>query len=264
MPMPAFAQTLAQRIDMLAPAFDVVRPEDDQRHPVVIMLHGCGGRRPFHDDIARMLAHEGAAAVIVDSFAPRHISRVQAYATVCTGARLQGRERAGDLFAAIAWAREQSWADTSRITVAGWSHGGWTIIDALAMRSGAEMRRATGISDLPTEPLEGVTSALLAYPYAGFATMVGRRDWRVTPHTVAILAGRDYIVGWKKPRAALEAHRLRGAPIDIVFFENATHAFEDDGANDFRVRYDADATAREYTLLRDLIAAPSAPQSRAR
>ena len=37
----------------------------------------------------------------------------------------------------------------------GWSHGGWTIMDALALRPGAEMARATRIDDLPAEPLEG-------------------------------------------------------------------------------------------------------------
>lgn len=258
MPMLAAAETVAQRIDRLTPSMSVARPEGTGPFPVVVMLHGCGGRRPFHDAIAAMLVREGAAAVIVDSFAPRRISTVEAYATVCTGARLQGRERAGDLFATLAWVRQQRWADSQRIIAAGWSHGGWTIIDAMAMRSGSEMARATGLSDLPAEPMAGVASTLLAYPYAGVAALAGRREWRTIPPTTAILAGRDYIVGWKTPRQALERQRARGGDIDILFFENATHAFEDDQARDLRVRYDAAATEREYDVLRGLVARVSA------
>jgi dienelactone hydrolase len=175
---------------------------------------------------------------------------------------LQGRERAGDLYAAISWARTQSWADPERIVAMGWSHGGWTIMDALALRSGAEMARATGIDDLPAEPLEGLAGTLIVYPYASVGSYAGRRDWRLAPRSIAVLCGRDYIVG--TPRGPLERQRARGAPIDIHFFEDATHAFEDEFAEDPRVRYNPAATQREYALLRNMIASLNAENSRAR
>ena len=56
----------------------------------------------------------------------------------------------------------------------GWSHGGWTIMDALALRSGAEMARATGIEDLPAEPLEGLARTMIVYPYASLGSYAGR------------------------------------------------------------------------------------------
>ncbi len=251
MPAQAFAETLDQRIERLEPHFDVRRPDVEGRVPVVLMLHGCGGNRPFTRDIADVVVQAGAAAVTIDSYAPRRISRIAAIATVCTGARLHGRERAGDLYAAIAWARRQDWVDPERIVAIGWSHGGWTIMDALSLRSGAEMQRATGLDDLGDEPLEGLAATMIVYPYAGVGTYVGRREWRMAPRSVAIVAERDYIVG--SSRAALERQRARGAPIDIVVFENATHAFEDEQAEDPRVRYNPAATAREHTLLREMI-----------
>lgn len=251
--MPASAETLDQRITRLAPAFTVTRPENTAPAPVVIMLHGCGGPRPFIDDMAQVAADAGAVAVVVDSFRPRRISRMAAYATVCTGARLHGRERAGDLYAAVAWVRQQTWADSRRIAVVGWSHGGWTILDALTLRSGAEMERATGITDLPDEPLVGVQRTLIVYPYASVGSLVGRRAWRVAPMSTAIICGRDYIVG--VPREPLERQRRRGAPLDIVFFQDATHAFEDAATRDPRVRYNPAATAREQEMLRAMIAA---------
>lgn len=252
MPIQARAESLDDRIAMLAPHFNVVRPEGDGQVPVVVMLHGCGGPRPFIDDMAQIAAHAGAAAVVVDSYAPRRISRLAAFATVCTGARLQGRERAGDLYATLAWARAQEWADASRMAAVGWSHGSWTIMDALALRAGAEMERATGLSGLPDEPMEGVQATLLVYPYANVGSLAGRRPWRHNPQSTAIVAAHDYIVG--PTRNTLEAQRARGAPLEILWFENTTHAFEDAQARDPRVRYNAAATQREEDLLRAMIA----------
>jgi dienelactone hydrolase len=246
------SETVQSRIARLAPHFIVTQPDRSGRRPVLLMLHGCGGSRPFQKDIAEIAAQAGAAAVQVESYAPRRISRVAAIATVCTGARLHGKERAGDLYAAAAWARAQSWADPQRIAAIGWSHGGWTIMDALALRSGEEMRRATGLTDLPGEPLDGLAAAMIVYPYASVGSFAGRRDWRLAPaRCTAIVAGRDYIVG--SSRAALERQRARGAAMDIVVFEAATHAFEDEFAEDPRVRYCAASTAREHALLRDMI-----------
>jgi dienelactone hydrolase len=248
-------RTLEARAKWLAPHLHITKPEGAGPFPALLMLHGCGGPRPFQRDIAAVAAKAGAAAVQVDSFAPRGIDRAGAYATVCTGARLRGRERAGDLYAAMAWARRQNWVDPNRIIAAGWSHGAWTIMDALALRIGDEMRRATGIADLDGEPLEGLASAFLAYPYAGPTSFAGRRAWRVAPRSIAITAGRDVVVGHTRPRAALTRLRDNGAPIEMVHFENATHAFEDAESSDLLVRFDAESTAREHALLCELIGA---------
>ena len=44
---------------------------------------------------------------------------------------------------------------------------------------------------------------------------------------------------WIEPtRGTLERQRARGTPMEIIVFEGATHAFEDDRAEDPRVRYD--------------------------
>jgi dienelactone hydrolase len=121
----------------------------------------------------------------------------------------------------------------------------------LSLRTGEEMRRATGLNDLEGEPLEGLAATMIVYPYTGVGTYTGRRDWRFSPRSTAIIAERDYIVG--SSRAALERQRARGTPMDIVLFENATHAFEDQHAEDPRVRYSLAATAREHDLLRAMI-----------
>lgn len=247
-------ETLSQRTAMLEPHFRVVRPAGAGPFPLIVLLHGCGGVQPFLDGYAKALAKIGAASLIVNSHTPRNIDRVAASLTVCTGARLQGRERAGDLYAAFAWARGQSWVDPARLGAAGWSHGAWTILDALTLRSGDEMRRATKLGDISDEPLDGMKAAFLAYPYAGVASIAGRRKPRLSPASAAIVCGRDYIVGTKAPLAVLERLRGHGAPIEVSVFKTNTHAFECDTALDPRVRYDAAATARAHQLCSTLVA----------
>lgn len=251
---PTRAEPLAQRIEALAPGFTLLKPDGAGPFPTVILLHGCGGRRDFMDTYARVIAEAGAAAVVVDSFAHRGIGRLEAMATVCSGARLQGRERAGDLYAAMAWARAQDWADRERLIVAGWSHGAWAVMDALSLRAGAEMTRATGLDDLPDEPLAGLASVFLVYPYAGVASYAGKRPWRLQPRGIAIVAGRDYAVGTEAPLAALARVKAQGVRLDVHVFETNSHAFDEPDTRDPRMRYDPDATARAEDLLRDLIA----------
>lgn len=245
-------ETIADRIGLLSPHFDTVRPDGAGPCPLVVMLHGCGGRQPFLDGYAQALKRVGVASLIVDSHKPRGINRVAASLTVCTGAQLQGRARAGDLFAAFAWARAQAWVDPNKLLAAGWSHGAWTVMDAMALRSGAEMQRATKLVDLPDEPLAGLVGAFLAYPYAGLASTGGRRAPRLKPHTTAIVCGRDYIVGAKVPLTVMARLRDHGLPLELRLFEDSTHAFECTPVYDPRVRYDASATERAHGLMRDL------------
>jgi dienelactone hydrolase len=244
---------LADHVAALAPHFTLVKPPGAGPFKTVVQLHGCDGRKPLRDRWGAVVVEADAAALIVDSYAPRGISRLEAYATVCTGLHLWGRARAADLLAALAWARAQDWYDPQRFIAAGWSHGGWTIADALALRLGDDMARATGLSDLSGDPLAGLVGAFLNYPYLGTASMAARRPWWVTPRAVAIVGGRDTIVGSAAPRRALERLRGRGAPIDIHVFETATHAFDESEARDPRVRFDAALTMRAQELLRSLI-----------
>ncbi|MGE0045809.1 MAG: dienelactone hydrolase family protein [Hyphomonadaceae bacterium] len=240
------------RIEALAPHFTIVKPEGPGPFPVALQFHGCGGVKPVQMIYANAAREAGWAAIIVDSYAHRSIGRLEAYATVCTGLRLWGRERAGDLFAAHAWARRQSWADPDCIALAGWSHGGWTILDALSLSQNAA-QIATRL-DVPEDLHAGVGAAFLVYPYAGRGSIARLKGWRIAPKTAAILCGKDHVVGHVVPRRTLAKVQESGTPLDVHFFADATHTFDEEGARDLRCRYDADATARAAALYRELLA----------
>jgi dienelactone hydrolase len=226
----------------------VFKPDGAGPFPVALILHGCGGKTPFLEAYAQTAVEAGYAAIVVDSFRPRGISSLNAMLFVCTGTKLQGVKRAADLFAVLAWLEAQDWADHNRVFLAGWSHGGWAIMDAYAV--GENAARETGLADAdPARLRTQVKGAMLVYPYAGYPFLTRRQGWGAQgPRVWSVLAGKDQVVGWKHPGRALERLTQDGLTVDTLVHADATHAFDDDKANDPRARYRPDlfGQTRDY------------------
>ena len=110
-------------------AGSIILPEGQPPYPAVIVLHGCNGVSPNTFAWARRLASWGYAALIINSFTPRRLVQV------CDGSRaLPGPERAKDVFAGAAYLRTRSDIDPARIAVLGYSHGGWTALNASTVK----------------------------------------------------------------------------------------------------------------------------------
>ncbi len=255
-------ETVDQRIDALIRSADISRPQGAGPHPLVIQLHGCGGKKPPQARWAKAALAAGWAAAVVDSYPHRGIDTLQAYSTVCTGLRLWGRERAGDLFAMMEWARRQDWVKADRIVAAGWSHGGWTILDAMALKPGAEMASATRLDGLPEDPLLGLAGAFVVYPYVGPGSLAARRGLVSRAPVDAIVGTHDVIVGGRGNVRILERiaapHQMR-----VHLLEGATHAFDEHEARDLRVRYSRELTERAEKLYCDFLARCAADQPKA-
>jgi dienelactone hydrolase len=227
----------------VANASKVFKPSGPGPFPVALILHGCGGKTPFLEAYAQVAVEAGWAAVVVDSLKPRGMSTMDGKLFVCTGMALQGLKRSGDIFAMLAWLEGQPWADSERVFLAGWSHGGWSIMDGYAI--GVNAARATGIVDAdPVKLRTRVKGALLVYPYAAYPSLTSSRGWGVqgfvAPKVFSVIGGKDQVVGSKYPRHALDRLSRDGLAVDTVFYADATHAFDDDRANDPRARYRPD------------------------
>ena len=253
--------TLQQRIDALAPTSDVFLPDGQGRFPVVIQFHGCGGKKLHQPRWAEVARQAGWAAVVADSYAHRGISKLEAYATVCTGLRLWGRERAGDLYALVEWARQQPWADPDRIVLAGWSHGAWTVLDAMALHPGADAEKETRLAGIPAEPMTGVIGAFLLYPWQGFGALAPHRGLRWDVPVQAIVGSADSVVGGKGVAKTLAAMKTPRAPIAVDLFEGATHAFDEEEVKDMRMRYDPVLTERAREKYRAFLGAMAGGRS---
>lgn len=226
--------------DKVAQHSKVFRPDGPGPFPVALILHGCGGKTPFLEAYAQVAVAAGWAAVVVDSLAPRGMSTLDAKLLVCTGVRLQGLKRAADIFAMLAWLEGQDWADETRVFLAGWSHGAWAIMDGYAV--GENAARAVRLEDAdPARLRSQVKGALLVYPYSGYPSLTSARGWGGAALPVwSVLGGKDQVVGHKLPGLALDRLARDGLAVNRVFLPDATHAFDDDKANDPRARYRPD------------------------
>jgi dienelactone hydrolase len=227
---PADERGLARLGAQLRPHWRIHRAPGGGRTPVVIQMHGCGGVQPMQAHYAERAQRLGVSVMVLDSLAPRGIGRRRAQATVCTGLRLRGAERARDLLAALQWLEAQSWVDASRIAAAGWSHGAWAIMEALAEPAlpPASRRRVSALK-----------AVFLVYPYAGPLSRTAKLGWgKNRPDVYACLAGRDAVVGQAGPRRALARLAADRLKVQTLELPTGTHAFDDEGAEDPRSRYD--------------------------
>jgi dienelactone hydrolase len=252
--------SIARRWDLLAPHVRAFGPPDEEPRPAVILFHGCAGVRPHMDVYARAAAHEGYRAFIVDSYEPRGWSQAYATAVVCSGAMFWGRERAGDVLAAVWGLSQDAGVDASRINLAGWSHGAWSIMDLMTMP--LERPGEAALADPSPECLTGVRSLFLVYPYGGPGALSRSRPWARAPQTYGVVAEKDHLTGQADALRVFEAPRQEGAPTQL-WIAPGTHAFDAPGHEGFPspMRYDPDLAAsvqeRFAAFLHDTLDEPS-------
>jgi dienelactone hydrolase len=215
--------TLEARWARLAPHTVVTGPDDDRPRPLALLFHGCGGVQAHLDAYAAEAVAAGWRCAIVDSFAPRGWSRTYGLTFVCTGTRFWGFERAGDILATIHGLSQRADIDGSNIVLAGWSHGGWAIMDLMTMPLASPLEARVGGAGPGL--LDGVTGLYLNYPYVGFGTRGAKRDWRYRPRVLGLSASRDHLGGPRLHEAAYARARASGCAVETVTID-ATHAFD--------------------------------------
>ena len=194
----------------------------------MIFFHGCGGVRPRLIELyARVAVARGCRAFSVDSLAHRRWSRAFALSLICSGAVFRGPERAGDVLAAASGLSRRPDVDPTRLMLAGWSHGAWSIMDLMTMplvRAGE-----AGLADPDPTPLAGVRSVFLAYPYGGLGALSRFRPWLRKPDVLGVVAGKDHVTNVGDARRLYRAARAAGARVDVWEAAEATHAFDEEG-----------------------------------
>ncbi len=209
--------TLPELESALVPHLRFYIPDGPGPFPATLFLHGCSGPTLSHEkDWGRFHRDRGAVMIAVDSLAPRELKGQP----VCDLQVLTGRERAADVLAALAHARELPYVDPQRLALMGFSHGAWTIWELFVL--GSHSRAPLGLAEWPGGGLRGVRAAFLFYGPCLEA-------WTVAIPTVTFLAGADRYID---AQACIDyAEELSPSPDEPLLFsyrlfEGATHTFD--------------------------------------
>jgi len=208
----------------LRPHMRIHRPEGEGPFPTVLQFHGCGSQYAAQDGWAEYLAESGFQSVIVDSLGPRDIGRMGAITTVCTALRLRGLQRSGDVLAALHAVQEMDDVDLDNLFLAGWSHGGWTLMDLFTLDLANDA--PAGLEDVDPAALSQIRGVLLVYPYCGVITRSASDAWHTEIDTLMITGGRDTVAPARSCEQAAERLNENGSSIERVHFDDATHAFD--------------------------------------
>ncbi|HUM18307.1 MAG TPA: dienelactone hydrolase family protein [Candidatus Nitrosotalea sp.] len=182
------------------------RPDGPGPFPAMVLLHGCSGIVRTEFGWAGEFQKMGYAALIVDSFRPR------GHSEICTDfRRVTRRERVLDAYAALRWLRTQAFIDGRRIGVAGWSNGGFTVLQVM---DAARER-----------PAEGFRAAVAVYPECRFD-----RTTRFYAPLLILIGGRDDWTEAATCQALVADPGSRSAPLLLHVYPDAYHSFDNPSA----------------------------------
>jgi dienelactone hydrolase len=174
--------------------------------PALILLHGCSGVGPHTLAWARWLQAEGYAALVLDSFGARGMTKICGDGSVFPGGR-----RSLDVFEAARYLAELPAIDKARIGAIGWSHGGWTVLRASAT-----------VDHYPDVRLRGLVAF---YPYCGDTPAD-----RVSVPLLMLIGERDDWTPAEPCRLLADAARRNGRDdVTAVIYPGAFHGFDASG-----------------------------------
>jgi dienelactone hydrolase len=189
------------------------RPAGKGPFPALVLMHGCSGMFASNGEVTRsylhwaeLLAGNGYVALLVDSFNPRGYSRI---CELQQRPIRESRERVQDAYAALQWLEKQDYVAKGRVGLLGWSNGATGTL--YAMRS--------------TQQHRGFRAAVSFYP--GCRTL-SRSNTPYTPSapTLILTGEADDWTPAKYCVALTEIARKQGAPLEIVVYPGAHHAFD--------------------------------------
>jgi dienelactone hydrolase len=230
---------------LLAGGLELVTPPGPGPFPTVLLIHGCGGLRgakgpnPIMDEYARSAVEAGWAAAILDSYSPRNWEAAWARRRVCTGMLLQGFRRAADVLAGLDLLPADARVDRRHLRIASWSHGGWAVGDLVTLRDPGDGSFTRTMAD--------VEAIYFTYPYCGFPSQGGRRDWTWKGGVRFVFAENDTVQSAAGCRSMVDRARQAGSKVEMVVFPDVTHAFDERVKSaDSAFKFDPAATARAH------------------
>lgn len=210
-------RSFAELRGLLEPQLTIYLPDSAHPAPALLFFHGCGGLTEATLGQARDASERGYVAIVVDSHSPRQID----WRKNCDGRVLWGQERAADVLVTMAIARDHPAVDRDQLFLVGYSHGAWTVLEALAL--GDEL--PPGLSDQPDQLWEGMRGAVAWYPYCGMAASFPANPFPAVP-VLMLLAEKDEITAPEPCADGATTLSGRGLPVRHTVYPGVSHGFD--------------------------------------
>ncbi|MGH7046947.1 MAG: dienelactone hydrolase family protein, partial [Stellaceae bacterium] len=211
----------------------LAKPDAPGRHPAVVILHGCGGFAVYYPVIADVLKSYGYVALAIDSLGGMN---------VCLRAGGNGSiAEAFDAYAALEWLARQDFVDPDRVAVLGFSMGGIAALDDIE----------AGVGAIEKAGKRHFRAAIAYYP------CTRHRAGVMTVPTLVLVGDKDDWTPASYCREMMARRNGKGAPVKLVVYAGATHAFNLPGPPrqymGHRLVYDPQATAEAWRQVRDFL-----------
>ena len=184
--------------------------------PVVVALHGCSGLysttganqgnlNPRHSGMAQLIADNGYSIVFPDSFSTRGET------SLCSQKFdvrvIKQSHRSDDVDGVLLWLSSQNWADTAKIALLGWSHGGTTVLSS----TDKNRQKVTARDIQPSV-------AIAIYPGCSDSL---KSNYRPQVPLVMMLAELD---DWTPPGPCIELAKKTG--VELYVYPESYHDFD--------------------------------------
>jgi len=204
----------------------VFRPATREPSAALVLLHGCTGLGahgrifPVYRSWARLLAEAGYLTLMVDSAGSRHIGQT---CTASPDRRRMMRARPRDAYAALRYLQTQPSVRPDRIGAVGWSQGGATVLNTIALQSPAR----------PPDLKQDFRAAVAFYPGRCSDKMQSRPfvnadpgTWTTAVPLLVLLGESDNWTPAAPCTALLTEAKARKAPVEFKLYPGAYHVFD--------------------------------------
>jgi dienelactone hydrolase len=190
------------RAAKVADFYDLAKPTGDGPFPAVVLAPGCGG---FHDEYSPPVFEQYRKRLVDDGFVVVNVDFTKGHDIAsCASSKglLITQDRySKDILNAVADLKKNSFVDPARIHLLGWSYGGGSVLNALAMAE--------------KQPKAKIKSVVAYYPYCAAV-----RAWK-QPVPVLVLRGdADDIAPFDKCKRAVQA-ALDNKSMRVVVYPGA-------------------------------------------
>ncbi|NIA70004.1 prolyl oligopeptidase family serine peptidase [Pelagibius litoralis] len=203
------------------------KPSGQPPFPAIVLLHGCSGLGPgggiaaTYSAWTRVLTARGYVVLLVDSAGSRGFGETCGRSSSRT---VMYRDRPKDAYGALTFLQVQSFVQSDRIGLLGWSQGGGIVLLSVVTESIGRPR---------PPPLYDFKAAAAFYPSACSAerqsepyTKVTTGSWKTEIPLLVLQGTADNWTPAAPCAAFIDGLRQRGQPVEIRLYPGALHSFD--------------------------------------